>query len=250
MKKYFKYLLIVSVIITLSFLVYMVFSNKHKDKYTSLKKTVSNTFFFLYNDKYENMDDISDNCKMSLLFDYNGFKSDKVIINEGGKKIHGYSKNNIATSLKKILGKDSSINFSLNNENLYNFMSDTECIYNSKVSDLSYDSTKQILYSDGKEHHNKTIVINWDSEYSNGDIIELKASALMIVENENDYTLYVDKDMNYPIGNYNTLKEAKDAALNNYFKSYKYEFKFYKENDNYIWKKFERNKTSSGIIVD
>ena len=46
------------------------------------------------------------------------------------------------------------------------------------------------------------------------------------------------------------LKEAKDAALNNYFKSYKYEFKFYKENDNYIWKKFERNKTSSGIIVD
>ena len=72
----------------------------------------------------------------------------------------------------------------------------------------------------------------------------------MIVENENDYTLYVDKDMNYPIGNYNTLKEAKDAALNNYFKSYKYEFKFYKENDNYIWKKFERNKTSSGIIVD
>ena len=154
MKKYFKYLLIVSVIITLSFLVYMIFSNKHKDKYTSLKKTVSNTFFFLYNDKYDDMNDISDNCKMSLLFDYNGFKSDKVIINEGGKKIHGYSKNNIATSLKKILGKDSSINFSLNNENLYNFMSDTECIYNSKVSDLSYDSTKQILYSDGKEHHN------------------------------------------------------------------------------------------------
>lgn len=244
--KSIKYILISTIIliILIIFIICIVLLNNHKDKYSNIKKTVSNTFFYLSFDEYDDMNNISDNCKISLLFDMDSFKKDKIVQN-----VKGYSKGNILNSVKKILGKSASINFSTNELNTYNFLSDDECTSNVNISNLSYNSTEQVMYRNNTEN-NRIIMVNWNKVEANGSIINMSAEALMIVKNEKDYSLYIDKDMNYKIGDYKTLNEAKDAALNNYFRSYKYEFTFNYENGNYIWKKFKRNIQASDVEIE
>ena len=70
----------------------------------------------------------------------------------------------------------------------------------------------------------------------------------MIVKNEK-YDLYKDNNMEFLIGSYDSLSKAKSAAWKNIDKSYRYEFKFKKENSNYIWTEFHR-KTYKDIIID
>lgn len=241
--KSIKYIL-VSTIILIILIICILLLNNHKDKYSSIKNTISNTFFYLSFDEYDDMNNISDNCKISLLFDMDGFKKDKIVQN-----VKGYSKGNILNSVKKILGKSASINFSTNEFNTYNFLSDDECASNVNISNLSYNSTEQVMYRNSNEN-NRIIMVNWNKVESNGSIINMNAEALMIVKNEKDYSLFIDKDMNYKIGDYKTLNEAKDAALKNYFRSYKYEFTFNYENGNYVWKKFKRSVTLSDMVIE
>ena len=241
--KNIKYIVISTIIlIILTFLIILI--NNRKDKYSNIKKTISNTFFYLSLDEYDNMNNISDNCKISLLFDMESFKKDKIIQNT-----KGYSKSNILNSIKKVLGSNATINFSINDFNTYNFLSDDECIYNVNPTTLSYNSTEQVLYRNNTEN-NRIIMVNWNKVEANGSIINMNAEALMIVKNEKDYSLFIDKDMNYKIGDYKTLNEAKDAALKNYFRSYKYEFTFNYENGNYVWKKFKRSVTLSDMVIE
>ena len=242
--KSIKYILLISTIIFIILIICIGIINNNKDKYSSIKKTVSNTFFYLSFDEYDDMNNISDNCKISLLFDMDSFKKDKFVQN-----VKGYSKSNILNSIKKFLGKSASINFSINEFDTYNFLSEDECINNVNMSNLSYNSTDQVMYRKNIEN-NKIIMVNWDKVDINGSIINMSADALMIVKNEKDYSLFVDKDMNYKIGDYKTLSAAKEAALKNYFRSYKYEFTFNYENGNYIWKKFKRNIQSSDIEIE
>ena len=241
--KNIKYIIIsIIILIILTFLIILI--NNRKDKYSNIKKTISNTFFYLSLDEYDSMNNISDNCKISLLFDMDSFKKDKIVQN-----VKGYSKGNILNSVKKILGKSASINFSTNELNTYNFLSDDECTSNVNISNLSYNSTEQVMYRNNTEN-NRIIMVNWNKVEANGSIINMSAEALMIVKNEKDYSLFIDKDMNYKIGDYKTLNEAKDAALKNYFRSYKYEFTFNYENGNYVWKKFKRNVTLSDMVIE
>ena len=241
--KNIKYIVISKIIIIiLTFLIILI--NNRKDKYSNIKKTISNTFFYLSLDEYDSMNNISDNCKISLLFDMDSFKKDKIVQN-----VKGYSKGNILNSVKKILGKSASINFSTNELNTYNFLSDDECTSNVNISNLSYNSTEQVMYRNNTEN-NRIIMVNWNKVEANGSIINMNAEALMIVKNEKDYSLFIDKDMNYKIGDYKTLNEAKDAALKNYFRSYKYEFTFNYENGNYVWKKFKRSVTLSDMVIE
>ena len=241
--KNIKYI-IISIIILIILIFFIILINNRKDKYSNIKKTISNTFFYLSLDEYDNMNNISDNCKISLLFDMDGFKKDKSVQN-----VKGYSKSNILNSIKKVLGSSATINFSINDFNTYNFLTEDECFYNVNPTTLSYNSTEQVLYRNNTEN-NRIIMVNWNKVEANGSIINMNAEALMIVKNEKDYSLFIDKDMNYKIGDYKTLNEAKDAALNNYFRSYKYEFTFNYENGNYIWKKFKRNIQPSDVEIE
>ena len=92
--KNIKYI-IISIIILIILIFFIILINNHKDKYSNIKKTVSNTFFYLSFDEYDDMNNISDNCKISLLFDMDGFKKDKIVQN-----VKGYSKGNILNSVK------------------------------------------------------------------------------------------------------------------------------------------------------
>ena len=243
--KSIKYILISTIIliILIIFIICIVLLNNHKDKYSNIKKTVSNTFFYLSFDEYDDMNNISDNCKISLLFDMDGFKKDKIVQN-----VKGYSKGNILNSVKKILGKSASINFSTN-ELTFVFPDIYNEFHNVNPTMLSYNSTEQVMYRNNTEN-NRIIMVNWNKVEANGSIINMSAEALMIVKNEKDYSLFIDKDMNYKIGDYKTLNEAKEAALNNYFRSYKYEFTFNYENGNYVWKKFKRNIQPSDVEIE
>ena len=116
--KNFKYI-IISIIILIILIFFIILINNRKDKYSNIKKTISNTFFYLSLDEYDNMNNISDNCKMSLLFDMESFKKDKIIQNT-----KGYSKSNILNSIKKVLGSSATINFSINDFNTYNFLTE------------------------------------------------------------------------------------------------------------------------------
>ena len=244
--KYIFFLIIIIIIVIASLVIF----NIKKDKYSLIKKMISNTFFYLSYDEYTDMNDISDNCKISLLLDYEKFKSDSTL-EESGHKIKGYSKNNILRNIKKTIGKNSSINFSINENDSYDFIDNDECFYNNSVFNLSYNSTNQILYSQNMNTDDiKRVLIKWNSVETNGNIIQIEADALLLVKNKNDYSLFVDKDMNYKIGDYKTIKEAKRAASNNYIKSNKYNFIFYKKNDDYIWKSFKRKKDLSDMSIE
>ena len=246
-KKLFGIVIIVIVIIILPL---FIFYNKKNEKYTDLKNALSNTFFYLDKDDYDDLNSISDLCKISLIYDTNYMKSDYVIYEIGKEKIKGYTKQNVDNSIKKILGNSASINFELNDLNSYDSILNDVCMYNDKIINLSYDSDKKVLYNYNPQNKKskRIIMANWDDDLENLDYLTLNAQALMIVKNEK-YDLYKDSKMEYLIGSYNSLNEAKNAARNNFDKSYKYVFKFKKENNNYIWKEFHR-KTYNDVIVD
>ena len=75
--KSIKYI-IISIIILIILIFFIILINNRKDKYSNIKKTISNTFFYLSLDEYDNMNNISDNCKMSLLFDMESFKDQRI----------------------------------------------------------------------------------------------------------------------------------------------------------------------------
>ena len=212
------------IILTLSLL------KNNKDKYMDLKDSLSNTFFYL-DDNYTDMNTISDFCKISLVYDTNYLKMDN--------KIKGYSKNNVLNSLKKILGSNVTVDFD-------NLIKD-KCVYNSKVTNLTYNSKDNILYTIGSDKSNRQVVVTWYYEKENKNSLELKAHALMIVKNDN-YDLYIDNDNTYLIGSYNSLNVARKAAKNNMHKSYDYSFILTKEDGNYIWKEFNVFKNDEVFI--
>ena len=239
---------IITVIVVIIISIIFINTNKKTNgKYSKLKNALSNTFFYLEHDDYTDISNISDVCKISLIYDTSYIKSDYTVY-DSDKKIKGYTKNNVLKSIKSILGDSATINFDINELNSYDFLSSDKCIYNNKISGLTYDSNKNVLYKDDSESINRYVVVKWNDEKENSDYLDLKAKALMIVKNEK-YDVYKDNNMEFLIGSYDSLSKAKSAALKNIDKSYQYEFKFKKENSNYIWIEFHR-KTYKDIIID
>lgn len=233
--------LVISIIIAVILLMVLLVVSVPRDKsnnYSAIKNSLSNVFYYLDN-SYSNMNDISDYCKVALIYDTNYIDYDYFNYDSFNNKISGYTKNNVVSSLKKILGND--ITIDLDN------LSKDKCMYNNSVINLTYNTRDKALYTYGAEKSNRTIVVNWNKEEENNSTLELNAQALMIVKNDK-YDLYIDSNMEYLIGSYNSLEEAKKSAKDNMNRSYKYIFELEKNKKNYIWKSFKINKPDNEII--
>lgn len=243
-------IIICLIVIILLILLALLFFDSKNDKYQKIKDSIENVFFYLPEDKYDNMNNISDYCKISLVFDTKYLKSDYKFYDNKGTKINGYTKDAVLDSVRNILGEDATINFNADQSGNYNFLFKDNCIYNSKVTNLTYDNQNNVLYSEDGDNSNRQLVIKWNDTKENNDEVELTAQALMVVQGEDKYDVYIDNNMEYLVGSYKTLKEAKEAARDNYNRSYTYIFKLKKIDDNYIWTEFERVNLDKNIIVE
>lgn len=255
MKKNLKNKLLISslviVILLIIILTIFILEKKSDDKIsiTDIKDSVTNIFYYLPEDKYEDMNNISDYCKISLIYDTDYLKNDTKI-NLEGKSKKAYSKANVLDSLKKILGSSASINFKSDESGDYSFLQQDNCyLSNPIVTNLSYDSNKNAIYNLDYEDINKELYVKWSDEIINGDTLILSAQAFVIVKASDQYQVYVDYQMSDSLGTYQSLEKAKEAIEENIYRSYDYKFIFEKENENYIWKSYERIIKSDMTIL-
>ena len=139
MKKKLKIMILITVLFVLiiSIVFAFIICVDKKDKYSGIKNSLENIFFYLEDDKYDNIDTISDFCKLSLVYDTMYMKKSKNNI---------YSKYQISSAIKKILGNNSKLDFSVSN-NEYNFLKTDACVFgNPDVGNVSYDSISQQFY--------------------------------------------------------------------------------------------------------
>ena len=126
MKKILKYkkTIIISSILILIFVFTLIitkFANNKKDELSELKDAIENIFYYLPDDNYTTMNDLSDTCKLALIYDTKYLKSDYVFYDNNGKENKGYTKNNVLNSLKNIIGEESIIDFNKDNSGEYKF---------------------------------------------------------------------------------------------------------------------------------
>ena len=250
---YKKYLIIAVplLIIVLIILSVFLFNKKSNNEYSDIKNSIEHIFYYLDKDDYKNMNDISDFCKLALVYDSSYLSSDEKIYDTDGKSIDAYTKEQVMKGIKSILGKDVNFNFQPNDDGTYNFLISDKCMYgNINASNLSYDSARDTIYSNGNMESNYYLEVKWSKESVVGNKITLNAQALMIVKSDDGYNLFVDSDMKELLGSYKSLKEAKKAALEKMNYSYDYEFILEKEENNIIWKSFKRIKLDPDMIVD
>ena len=244
-----KYIVPFIVLILIVIIFIFILSNKKNKSDTadlsSLKKALGNVFYTLPNDEYKNMNDISDYCKISLIYGSDYLESDSKYNNT-----KAYSISNVSSSIKKILGINATIDFKPDDNGDYKFLKEDNCVFgNNYVSNLSFDSEKQVLYTLKPFKTNRKIYIKWEDEVKDGNDITLYAKALMGVEAEDGYDLYSDFNMEKLIGHYDSKNKLEKSLDSNYILSNNYEFHLRKEKGNYIWKSFTKNNMDT-IIVD
>ena len=120
-------------------------------------------------------------------------------------------------------------------------------VWKFKIITITYDSEKEVVYPGEKIDDNVTLVVKWINTDKTKDNMTLEAQALMILKSKDKYELYSDNKFMNMIGSFDSLSEAKKAALESYYLSYNYKFTIAKEDGNYIWRTFER--TSNNQVV-
>lgn len=233
-------------------LIFMIIKISKKEnnasQYSKLENALSNVFYFLDKDEYNNMNEISDFCKLALIYDTDYLISDNSIYNDNGRKIDGFSKNNIKLSIKNILGSNANINMEASSSGDYIFLYFDSCQFgNPKAATLTYDSGRELVYSNSINNSNRKVYVNWVSERLIGKELVLKAQALMAVQSDSGYDLYIDKNMEYVVGHYKDLKQVERDLKNKYSLSYNYEFSLNKNNNSFIWNKFKRDTNNVEI---
>lgn len=221
--------------------------NSKQDKYKNIKNSMEKVFFYLDKDEYEKIDEMSDFCKIALIYDSSYMKKESS---------NRYSKDKFMRAIRSILGNDVNFNFNLNELDTYNFLMSDTCLYsNPELGNLSYDSSSKQIYIDNKNNDEKInnsyyLQVSWDKPIENGNLITLRAKALLIEKNDNSYNIYADLEKNESLGEYKSLKEARKYAEKSMYYSVDYEFTLENKNGNLIWKSFKKNKVSSDTIID
>lgn len=253
-KKIALFLIILGIILC----IYGVFNNKKKDNITKIEEALEHVFFYLPESSYDNLNEMSDYCKISLIYGTDYLKKDALlskdnydtIVKKNG--IKGYKISNVLKSIKSILGEDATINFSANEDGDYEFLFEDKCKYGNKsLKTLSYNESLEYIYSidDDQYVNNSKLFVKWDKPVIDGDIVVLTAQALLGIKNsDGGYDIFIDSNLNQIDSisgniNYNILKL--------YDKSYIYKFTLKKVNDNYNWIKYEVvNNLEDDVIYD
>lgn len=253
MKKVFekKYIIIslLCIIFGIILLVCAFVFDTKEDKFDNTLDAIENVFFFLPNDKYVNMNDMSDYCKVSLIYGSKLLKSDIVLdkknydVDIKNGVLKAYSKDNVIKSLKNILGDNASINFDVDEDGEYSFLYEDGCkLANKSIKTLSYSQSSESLFSIDDEIDNKNnikLFVKWGEPETNDDEIVIHAQALVAVKNgEGKYDIYADRELSHLAGTVNK-GDLKYVVKEFYYKSLDYIFNFKLVNGNYIWTNFE-----------
>lgn len=241
--------LVISIILIFSLILLISNSKSNKDNDLDLLKTsISKVFFNLPNNEYESMNDISDYCKVIMVFDTEYLKN-YTSYNYNLKNKKAYSIRALNDAVKNILGNNTSISLNPNEEGNYDFVNADSCQFtNDGLLNISYDSEKKLVYNISNEKNIRKIYVKWTNEYKEGNDIILYAQALMSVESDLGYDLYSDYNMMNLIGHYKSKSQLEKELNQNYVSSYNYEFHIRVENNKYIWKSFVRNNVDEIIV--
>lgn len=239
-------------------MVIMVFIIESKnDELDDVKKSIERVFFFLPDKEYDNMNNMSDYCKLILIFNSDYLKNDillskddyTTIVKRDGVK--GYKTSNIINSLKTILGNEATINFDSDEYGDYEFLIEDDCkIGNKFIGNLSYNESSNYVYSydSSWDYDNYKLNVKWDEpKYSNNQVF-LTAKALITVKrNDGKYDVFVDSNFKHNVGFINNYFEINKF----YIYSNTYKFTLQKDNDKYIWTRFEVDDSLyNGTFVD
>lgn len=261
MKKIIKNKKIGIILIIIGLLLFALsFLFNKKDKITMMEEAIEHVFFYLPYDEYDDLNNISDYCKISLIYDTDYLKNDvylskddyDTITNSKRNSVFGYKKDNVLKAIQSVLGKNIKINFEKNEDDDYEFLLEDKCKYgNKKINTLSYNKSGGYIYSiDEDEEDNSKLYVKWDDPIYNGDTVTLKAYALLAIKNNSGgYDIYLDNNLSNKIDTITSNISYKIAKL--YDQSYIYEFTLKKENNNYIWTNYKiTNKFDDTVIYD
>lgn len=217
------------------------------DKLEQAKEAIEHVFFYLPEENYDDLNQMPDYCKISLIYGTDYLKKDALLSKENYDTIvkrngvKAYSKENIAKSIKNILGENATMNFELNEYEDYEFLIANSCKFgNKKINTLSYNETLGYIFSiPDEEKENSKLYVKWEKPKYEGDLVILNAKALLAIENaDGGYDIFADQKLNYKAGSIkgsNIKSKIKDL----YYKSMDHQITLKKENGQYIWVKYE-----------
>lgn len=225
-----------------------IFYELKNDKLGKVKDAIENVFFYLPNENYDDLNQISDYCKISLVYGTDYLKNytllskddyDTVVKKNGVK---AYSKDNILKAIKNILGDNANINFDLDEDDDYSFLISDNCKFgNDKIKTLSYNESKESVFSiDDDEENTSKLYVKWEKPEYDGDLVKLTAKALLAVKNvDGGYDVFADSNLNYQAGTVSGSNVKSQIEDMYDYRSMDHVITLKKQGDNYIWIKYE-----------
>lgn len=238
---------------------------KKNDELKVAMDAIENIFFFLPETKYDNLNEIPDYCKISLVYGTKYLNDEKyiseddyytVVKKQDKKAVKAYNEDSILNAIKSILGDDTNINFSADENGEYLFLVENGCGYNNKnINSLGYSEIGDYIYSyDNDEAIESNLYIKWEKPVIDGDIVNLSAKALLPIENQDgSYTVYTNGERFAVVGTVEKGKKLKDELRKMCDEvEVKYNFTLQKNGSNYIWIKYEviDNLNSENNLID
>lgn len=261
LKYKYKLSIILVIIVLLIASIILFINNKKDNSLAKIEKSIENIFFYLPESEYNDLNSISDYCKVSMVFGTDYIKRDALlskedyntILKKEKNSVEAYKITSITEAVKSILGDNASINFDANEDGEYNFLIEDNCKYgNDKLEVLNYNESRKYVYSiAGDNYENMKLYVRWEEPEYKGEEVFLSAKALLAIKNEaGDYDVYADNNLEYKVV---TLKsnELKSQIGKYYSESLYYEFRLKKIKDDYIWASFKReNVYENSVLVD
>lgn len=252
-------------VISIIFIMILLRFGKKNDGLKVAMDAIENIFFFLPETKYDNLNEIPDYCKISLVYGTKYLNDEKyiseddyytVVKKQDKKAVKAYNKDSILNAIKSILGDDANINFSADENDEYLFLVENGCGYNNKnINSLGYSEIGDYIYSyDNDEAIESNLYIKWEKPVIDGDIVNLSAKALLPIENQDgSYTVYTNGERFAVVGTVEKGKKLKDELRKMCDEvDVKYNFTLQKNGSNYIWIKYEviDNLNSENNLID
>jgi len=247
------------ILVIIGFIVVIIglISSQDNNKLGKTKNAIENIFFYLPESSYDNLSEMPDYCKVSLVYGTEYVKKDALlsyddydtIVKKNG--VSAYKLETITKGIHDILGDNVSINFEKNNDNEYDLLYSNDCIYgNSKLNNLSYNENHGYFFSmDREEEANSKLYVKWMEPEYKDDLVILKAKALLAIKNASGgYDVFANKDLTYKAGEVSSKDKIEDL----YYMSLDYKFTLKDINDKYIWTKYEviDNIYNEDVIYD